>query len=62
MRESYGVLLAISLVGLPLILIGGVAEGIEAAMLWTVLLAAYFVLVGVVNEAQDADCDHDLPS
>jgi hypothetical protein len=62
MRESYGVLLAISLVSLPLILIGGVAEGVEAAMFWTVMLAAYFVLVGVLNEAQDADCVHDLPS
>lgn len=60
MRESYGVLLAISLISLPLILIGGVADGVEAAMFWTVMLAAYFVLVGVVNEAQDADCGHDL--
>ena len=56
MRESYVVLLAISLVSLPLILIGGVADGVEAAKLWTVMLAAYFLLVGVLNEAHDADC------
>jgi hypothetical protein len=62
MRESYGVLLAISLVSLPLILIGGVADGVEAAILWTVMLAAYFLLVGVLNGAQNADRGHDLPS
>ncbi len=42
--------------GAPLILIGGVADGVEAAKLWTVMLAAYFLLVGVLNEAHDADC------